>query len=155
MPPVPLLLAPAALQALTMVVDEGWCHRRRGLGRWERVGHPIDTLGVAACYAWLVATRPEAPHALAVYVGLAASSCLLVTKDEPVHARVCDGTESWIHAVLFVLHPVVFVAFGVVWRSGGGAWILRAQLALTLAFAAYQFIYWSVHWKRRSARPAA
>ena len=138
-----------------MLVDEGWCHRKRGLGRWERIGHPVDTLSVAACYAWLVFVKPELPNALAIYIGLAAFSCLLITKDEPVHTRACDATESWLHSVLFVLHPIVFLGFGLVWRSGDHEWVLRAQLVLTLAFAAYQTIYWSVLWKRDPTRPAA
>ncbi len=130
--------------------------RKRGLPRWERVGHPLDTLTVAACYAWLVANRPG-PHALPVYIGLAAFSCLFVTKDEFVHARVCDGLESWLHAVLFVLHPVVFLAFGVLWyaHAGQGAWFVRAQLAATLTFFVYQVLYWSVSWKRTNRTPAA
>jgi hypothetical protein len=144
-----VLLLPALLQMLAMLADEGWCHRRRGLPRWERLGHPLDTLSVAACYAWLVASNPGG-HALAIYVGLAAFSCLFVTKDEFVHARVCDGPESWLHAVLFVLHPIVFLAFGVLWWSGQGAWLVRAQLAATLVFCGYQLLYWngSVLWNR-------
>jgi len=142
-----LLLVPALLQAMAMAVDEGWFHRRRGLPRWERLGHPIDTLSVAACYGWLVANGPEQPHALPVYVALAAVSSLLVTKDEPVHARLCRPGEHWLHAVLFVLHPVVFLAFGILWWSGRAAWAIEVQLALTIAFGAYQLVYWSVWWK--------
>ncbi len=148
-----LLLAPVALQALAMAVDEGWYHRRRGLPRWERLGHPLDTLTVALCYAWLVARRPDDPHALAVYVALAAGSCLFVTKDEGVHARACCPGEHWLHAVLFVLHPIVFFAFGAIWWSGESSLILRAQLALTLAFMAYQLIYWSIYAKRQASAP--
>ncbi len=148
-----LFLVPAGLQALAMVVDEGWYHRRRGLPRWERLGHPLDTLTVALCYAWLVARRPDDPHALAVYVGLALLSCLFVTKDEHVHARVCSPGEHWLHAVLFVLHPIVFLAFGAVWWAGDSSWILRGQLMLTLAFMAYQLVYWSLHAKRQVPAP--
>ena len=49
-----LLMLPIALQAMAMVVDEGWFHRRRGLPRWERLGHPLDTLTIAVCLGWLV-----------------------------------------------------------------------------------------------------
>jgi hypothetical protein len=140
--PVPLLLVPAVLQGLAMLVDEGWCHRRRGLPRWERIGHPIDTLSVAACYLWLVSRPPDAPGALAGYIALAFASCLIITKDEPVHARHCGPGEMWLHAVLFVLHPIVFLGFGVVWWTGAAPWILRAQLALTLGWATYQVVYW-------------
>ena len=90
---IALVLVPAALQALVMLVDEGWYHRRRGLGRWERLGHPLDTFSVALAYAWL-ATHPQASRgALVGYVALAVLSSLLVTKDEPVHARECSAGE--------------------------------------------------------------
>jgi hypothetical protein len=150
----PLLLAPAALQALAMLFDEGWFHRRRGLPRWERLGHPVDTASVALCYGWLLAREPADPGALEVYVALAAFSCLLVTKDEFVHARHCAPAEQWLHAVLFVLHPIVFLAFGLLWRSGGGGRVIAAQFALTLAFCTYQLAYWSLPWKRTSAARA-
>jgi hypothetical protein len=140
-----VLLLPAVLQMLAMLADEGWYHRKRGLPKWERLGHPLDTLSVAACYGCLVGTSPG-PHALAAYVGLAAFSCLFITKDEFVHSRLCDAHESWLHAVLFVLHPVVFLAFGVIWWSGQNTWLIQAQLAATVAFAAYQLLYWSVLW---------
>ncbi len=142
-----MLLVPAALQALAMLIDEGWFHRRRGLPRWERLGHPVDTLSVALCYGWLLVSRPEEPRALAIYVGLAFASSLLVTKDEPVHARHCAPGEQWLHALLFVLHPMVFVGFGVIWRSGQDLWVISAQLALTLALMIYQIVYWSLWWK--------
>jgi hypothetical protein len=142
-----LFLVPPALQALAMLGDEGFYHRRRGLPRWERVGHPLDTLTTALAYGWLVLTSPESPHALAVYVGLCAFSCLFITKDEFVHARLCSAGEGFLHAVLFVLHPIVFLAFGMLWMSGNHAQILRVQLGLTLSFATYQVLYWSVLWK--------
>ena len=146
-----LLLAPAALQALAMLFDEGWFHRRRGLPRWERLGHPVDTASVALCYGWLLLRRPDEPGATAVYVALAAFSCLLVTKDEFVHARHCVPAEQWLHAVLFVLHPIVFLAFGLLWRSGAGAGPVAAQLALTVAFMIYQLAYWSLPWTQPPA----
>jgi 2-polyprenyl-6-hydroxyphenyl methylase/3-demethylubiquinone-9 3-methyltransferase len=137
------LAIPLALQGLAMLVDEGWFHRRRGLPRWERIGHPLDTLTIALCLGWLVVVRPDLSSALPVYVGLAIFSTLFVTKDEPVHARLCGAGEQWLHAILFVLHPVVLAAFGLLWWTGHTT-ILAGQLALTLAFCGYQVIYWNV-----------
>jgi hypothetical protein len=145
---VVLLLVPAFLQAAAMAVDEGVWHRRRGLPRWERVGHPIDTMSTAACYAWLSLVRPGSGGALAGYVVLCAASCLIITKDEPVHAKLCGPGESWVHAVLFVLHPIVFLAFGTIWMSGRYSWLLWGQCALTISFAIYQFAYWRFRWKQ-------
>ena len=141
-----LILIPPILQMLVMLVDEGWFHRQRGLPRWERIGHPLDTLTTAACFSWMVLVRPGTTAALLGYLGLAAFSCLFVTKDEFIHLHVCSATESWLHSLLFVLHPLVFLAFGAIWWSGRDAWLVQTQLALTLAFGGYQLVYWSVLW---------
>jgi hypothetical protein len=140
-----LLLVPAALQAAAMAVDEGWFHRRRGLPRWERLGHPIDTATVALAYGFLAAAAPSQTHA-AIYAALVAASCLVITKDEWIHARACTPGEHWLHAVLFVLHPIAFAAFGVLWWTGHPGPV-HAQLALTIAFAIYQLVYWRPSWR--------
>ena len=147
-----LLLLPAALQALAMFVDEVVFHRKRGLPRWERVGHPLDTLTAALCYGWLAIVPASSAHALLVYVALCAFSCLFITKDEFVHARLCEPLETWLHALLFVLHPIVFLAFGVVWYSGDHEWVIRGALGATLGFLTYQVAYWSL---RGSSSPAS
>jgi 2-polyprenyl-6-hydroxyphenyl methylase/3-demethylubiquinone-9 3-methyltransferase len=138
-----LVFVPIALQGVAMVVDEGWFHRRRGLPRWERIGHPLDTLTIMLCLAWLLVADRGAPHALHVYVALAVFSSLFVTKDEPVHARTCSAGEQWLHALLFVLHPIVLAAFAWIWWMGR-AELLAVQLAIASAFLAYQVIYWNV-----------
>lgn len=141
------LLIPPALQALAMFVDEGLFHRKRGLPRWERLGHPLDTLTAAACYGFLLAMPRSHPHALPIYIGLCAFSCLFITKDELVHAKACEPLEIWLHSLLFVLHPIVFLCFGWIWDSGGQRWILQGAFASTLALASYQFLYWQLRAK--------
>lgn len=136
-------LIPIGLQGVAMVVDEGWFHRARGLPRWERIGHPLDTLTLVICLAWLVATTPASSMALPVYVGLAICSTLFVTKDEGVRAKLCGAGEQWLHSVLFVLHPIVLAAFGYLWWTGAVG-LLAGQLGLTIAFMAYQIIYWNL-----------
>ncbi|HKO51452.1 MAG TPA: hypothetical protein VJV79_27275 [Polyangiaceae bacterium] len=141
---LPLLLLPVFLQALAMLVDELVFHRKRGLPRWERLGHPLDTLTAAICYGWLVAVPASSPRALAIYVGLCAFSCVFITKDEFVHAKRCEPRETWLHALLFVLHPIVFLALGLIWLSGTGAWVSKGALASTLALFTYQLVYWNL-----------
>lgn len=141
---IALIAIPIALQAIVMLADEGLYHRLRGLPRWERIGHPLDTLTIALCLGWLVAVPRSAPSALTVYVGLAIFSTLFVTKDEPIHARLCKPGEHWLHAMLFVLHPIVLAAFAALWWSGEHGTILTIQLVVTVAFGGYQTIYWNV-----------
>jgi 2-polyprenyl-6-hydroxyphenyl methylase / 3-demethylubiquinone-9 3-methyltransferase len=124
---------PLVLQGLAMVVDEGVFHRRRGLPRWERIGHPLDTATIALC---LIARLLGAP--LAVYAAFAIFSTLFVTKDEAVHAKLCTAGEHWLHSILFVLHPIVLAAL---WFASPG--IVAMQLAIVTAFALYQVIYWN------------
>lgn len=145
-----LLLLPISLQGLGLLVDEWLFHRKRGLPRWERLGHPLDTLTAAACYAWMLWVPAGSPHALRGYVALCAFSCLFITKDEFVHKERCEGAEIWLHAVLFVLHPIVFLSLALVWRSEEAPWVVTGALAATLLFALYQLAYWN--WLPRSVR---
>jgi hypothetical protein len=137
---------PIGLQALAMFVDELHFHRRRQLPRWERLGHPLDTLSVLVCYAFALSVPPSS-SALAVYAALSAISCLLVTKDEFVHSRLCPPAEQWLHAILFVLHPVVLGTFAWLWLEGART-VLTVQAVVTLMFGLYQFAYWNLSWKR-------
>ena len=105
---------PFLLHAIGMLIDEAWFHRRRGLPRWERLGHPLDTLTVLACYA-LALALPATGAGAAVYFCAAVFSCIFITKDEWVHVRHCTGGEMWLHAFLFVMHPVLLAIAGA-WR---------------------------------------
>jgi hypothetical protein len=134
-------------QAGAMFVDEHRFHRRRGLARWERLGHPLDTLTVLACYAWLLAEPPTRAHAI-VYVALVMGSSLFVTKDEPTHALRCTPGEHWLHALLFVLHPMVLLGAGWLWWTRAPAVLLALAAASTASFGLYQLLYWNVRWRR-------
>lgn len=149
-----LLAPPFLLQGAAMLVDEFWFHRRRGLGWWERIGHPVDTLTVLVCYGVALFT-PYSPTALAWYVGCAVFSMLCVTKDEFVHARRCSPGEHWLHAVLFLLHPVTLAAAALIWMDappGAAAWrgFLAGAFGVVAVFGLYQLLYWNV-WRPRPA----
>ena len=157
------LLIPFVLQALAMSVDEFRYHRKRPLPRWERVGHPIDTFTVLLCFAWLFLSAPSRA-AVAVYTGLCVLSCLSVVKDEDVHQRLCTAGEHRVHAMLFILHPLVLLAAGLLWpgmhgpahalpwlhHDGSEGALLLGCAALTLLYGFYQLIYWNWIWKPAS-----
>lgn len=138
-------LAPFLFQGLLMTVDEFYCHHRRELRRWERVGHPLDTLGFAVClgFLWLV---PSSQLNLYIYAGLSLFSCFLISKDEWEHRGLCSGFENWLHAMLFMVHPVVLIWAGVLWWKGETV-AVAIGLATTVAFFLYQVTYWN--WWRR------
>ncbi|MCM2278886.1 MAG: hypothetical protein NDJ89_12495 [Oligoflexia bacterium] len=152
-----LLMLPAIFQSVAVLSDELVFHRKRGLPRWERLGHPLDTLSVVACLLWLL-TRPFTPHALAIYVLLALFSTLLVTKDEWVHASHCPPGEHWLHSILFALHPMMLGAAAGLWflavdgkDSGLFFPVIGAQAALAASFAVYQAVYWNFRDRRSRA----
>lgn len=137
-----MLFLPLALHAVLMAVDE-WLHHRRGLGRWERWGHPLDTLTVLACVLYV--TQVEfAPSRTLTYAGLAIFSTIFVTKDEWVHARECAPFEQWLHALLFILHPVILYLLYAHWSKGElAAWTSGLPLGIGVFFL-YQAGYWNL-----------
>ena len=131
----------ALLQAALMLVDERVFHRERALGQWESWSHVADSAAFAAALAPAALLAPTQGAALA-YAALALASTALVTKDEWIHARECGGTEQWLHALLFALHPCVLIAIGASWARGEGG-LLRAGLPVAVAgYSFYQWRYW-------------
>jgi hypothetical protein len=135
------------VQAIAIGIDEYVFHLKRGLPKWERIGHPIDTLSVLACVAFVLFV-PYSPSLIKVYVSLAVLSCLMVTKDEFIHKHVCPAAEQWLHAVLFVNHSLVLIALGLMWPAASEfSLFLWIQGSLTALFFLYQVIYWNWIWK--------
>ena len=143
------LLTPFFLQGLAMMVDEFHFHKKRGLPLWERLGHPLDTLTVFVCLL-LPSTLSPSPSHLKTYFALSAFSCLFVTKDEFVHGEICTAGENWLHAILFLLHPISLIAAAMLWKSGERIHFLQIQTALIGAFMLYQITYWNFLWKSKS-----
>lgn len=139
-----LLYVPFVLQAFAIAVDEFYFHRERGLPRWEIVGHPLDTLTVLVSYLYILLSPFDRFH-LGVFVALATFSSLFITKDEFVHQEVCKPMEAWLHAVLFVLHPLSFVAAGFLWSEGNTFPFLTVQTGFVGIFLLYQLVYWRLH----------
>lgn len=129
-----------AAQGALMIGDEFWFHRRREMPRWERIGHPVDTAVFLSALVW-ASVAARSPGNVAVFAGLSVASCLVITKDEWIHAGRCSGGEQWTHAVLFVIHPVALLAANAIWSAGAPLWPVAACVA---AFGCWQAIYWNV-----------
>lgn len=130
-----------------MVFDEFYFHRKRGLETWERVGHPIDTLSVLACFVFLSLQTPSTQN-INIYIALCVFSCLLITKDEFVHTEKCEAKENWLHSILFLLHPITFISAGFLWVLNLSPMFLTIQPIVILIFLIYQIVYWSFFWKK-------
>ena len=155
-------LIPFALQALAILLDEGYFHVKRGLPKWERIGHPIDTFSVLLCMGFVLWV-PFSLQTLIIYIVLATLSSILVTKDEWVHKSHCPPSEMWLHAVLFTLHPITLAVAGFIWPITKGVelttWIhcwlneaaylqtfLQMQFCSMGIFLLYQIVFWNFLW---------
>lgn len=159
-----LILIPFFLQAVCILFDEIHFHHKRGLPKWERIGHPFDTLSLLVCFA-IALYAPYTPENLNIYIGCSLFSCLMVTKDEWVHKEHACGWENWLHALLFILHPITLASAGLIWPIAQGMpqeWIpasfyepdifsffLYAQMVSVSIFLLYQIIYWNLLWEEK------
>jgi hypothetical protein len=158
-------LIPFCLQALAIGVDEIYFHWKRGLPKWERIGHPLDTLSWLICLSFIY-WMPFSENHLKIYFVLSIISCLLVTKDEFIHKHHCPGAENWLHALLFILHPITLVVAGMMWPVIQGqqaptwlSWLdnpialttfIFGQIVCVTLFFLYQLIFWNFIWKNQT-----
>lgn len=157
-------LIPFVLQALAIFFDEAVFHIQRGLPKWERIGHPLDTLTVIICMTYVL-WIPFSVASLVIYALLVAFSTLFITKDEFVHHAHCPAQEQWLHAILFVLHPITLITAGFIWPVVQGVevspwistwltnpnllrWFLIGQLVCMTLFMTYQILFWNVYYAR-------
>jgi len=153
------VVIPFIIQMVAIGLDESLFHIKRGLPKWERIGHPLDTLSVLGCVLFVILV-PYAATMIKWYVALGIFSCLLITKDEFVHKHHCPAAEQWLHAVLFVNHSILLIAMGLMWPKIHGAdfpvWLggrefmknfLIFQACMIGLFCLYQVIYWNFLWK--------
>ena len=145
------IIALVSFQSVFMAVDEWGYHRRRGLGLWERYGHPVDSIVYLLTLSIPALARPYS-GVIQLYVAAAIVSCLTITKDEWVHARACEPGEHWVHALLFMVHPAILVGVGHLWLRGSSPTLLAILPAILAAFALYQIIYWILfpEWKSKA-----
>lgn len=146
-----IYLFPIFFQGLVLFVDEFYFHLKRGLPRWERFGHPLDTFTFLACLLFTLFSQPTQAN-IFVYVGMSAFSCVFVTKDEFVHAEKCTAGEQWMHSLLFLLHPVSLFCFYRLWIDRDFQDILFLQSGVILSFMIYQIIFWHFFGRRDDVR---
>ena len=136
-----MMIIPFILHGFLMVLDEV-IHLKRGLGRWERWGHPIDSLSVLICFIFPQIT-PNSETNEAIYLSLSIFSCLLITKDEWVHHKECLAFEQWLHSLLFILHPILLYIIYYFWKQNHfPVWLIQLPYLVGF-FTLYQFFYWN------------
>lgn len=163
------LLIPFVLQVLWIAIDEFYCHHQRKLPRWERIGHPLDTITVLACLFWILYIPPTATS-VRVYLALSIFSSLFVLKDDDVHYRECGVFERWLHTFVLTLHPVVLLSAGLLWPAlhnqaahfydliqyhGFEHSFLAFETTMIVLFLFYQTIYWNFIFQPNNAAPPA
>ncbi len=161
-----LPIIPFIIQALAIMIDEFFFHVKRGLPLWERIGHPLDTMSVLACFIYILFV-PFSSGTIWWFVALSLLSCLLITKDEFVHKHHCPAKEQWLHALLFVNHPIMLLAAALIWptlhphpptqpyllsllsQAHTLKTFLYLQTGFIFIFMIYQIIYWNFIWHEK------
>ena len=131
-----------AAQGFVILFDEFHYHFKRDLPRWERIGHPLDTFSVILPFS-AMSFLPYPGHTPALLISLMVLSCIFISKDEGVHAERSPQGEHLLHAFLFMLHPLVFIAAWLVWREQGPTTAHKLQLSMLSSFFIYQVVYWN------------
>ncbi|MCB0307860.1 MAG: hypothetical protein KDD48_00695 [Bdellovibrionales bacterium] len=138
-----LLTIPFGVQGSLSVFDEFYLHYRRHVPKWERIGHPIDTFSLLACVCITLWLEPSF-YAVVSFVLLSVISSIVITKDEWVHKDLATPLEMWVHAMLFVLHPIVCMSIGIIWFLDPNHLSLKIEAALLFMYMCYQIIYWNM-----------
>ncbi len=156
-----LFFVPFILQAILIFCDEVFFHLKRDLPRFERIGHPLDTSTVLVCFAFALVV-PYSILALKVFIGMSLFSAIFVTKDEFVHKEHCPWKEQWLHACLFLNHPLLLGSLITLWMGSKGqinlfkgyetfiSSFLVSQIVFVTVFFLYQVIYWNFLCKKKS-----
>jgi hypothetical protein len=160
-----IVFFPFLIQGAAILVDEIYFHHKRGLPAWERIGHPLDTLSLLICMG-IVIFIPFSLTALKIYGAFALFSCLMVTKDEFIHKHHCPWAENWVHALLFILHPITLACAALLWpiiqhsqsfpwdypwlhEPVFFTWLFYLQTGLIALFFIYQLVFWNFLWNKR------
>jgi hypothetical protein len=139
------LYLPFFCVTVLMGIDEVF-HNKRGLGLWESFGHPLDSFTVFVPMSY-IAMNDYTEKGKVIFTILAIFSCIFITKDEWVHTKECSAMENWLHSVLFILHPLVFLCSGMLWRFYPDDEFLPYQAIAVGVFMLYQIFRWSLKWK--------
>lgn len=134
-----LIVSLWVFQGILMFFDEFKFHHKRGLSRWERVGHPVDSLFFLIPFLYTLLYSN-----VYIFIGLSLFSSLLITKDEFIHAKSCEPAEQWLHSVLFVIHPIALYGLWYAWQNGFTQ-IIQIQSFIICLFMMYQIFYWNLY----------
>lgn len=130
-----------------MFVDEFYFHHKRGLGRWESIGHPVDTffflLPFIVCLNFAPAEVSEN-----IFIASSIISTLIITKDEWIHAEQSSPSENWLHSLLFILHPLSLGVLYFYWQNDE-KFLIIFQTGIISLFFIYQVVYWNILKKDR------
>lgn len=129
-------------QGLLMLVDEFYFHYERGLPKWERYGHPLDTFFFFIVFLFSATAKFDSNN-IPIFIGLSFFSCLFITKDEWVHSQQCGPGEQWLHSILFIIHPLSLYVCYFFWHEGQQH-LIQLQALLIFVFMLYQIFYWNI-----------
>lgn len=131
-----------------LLYDEYVIHKERGLTKREITGGIIDGFLYIATIAVTIFTSYSEQLAF-LYISLATLSCLSIVFHELYYPDKIRKTERIIHALLYIIHPLILFAFYESWKSdmfqnNYTYWMLQlGYFFLAFKTKTYFIIYWN------------
>ncbi|MFZ4405438.1 MAG: hypothetical protein ACOYOK_15175 [Pseudobdellovibrionaceae bacterium] len=139
------------LQGALLIYDEAVLHRQREMPNWERWGHPVDTFFFLLPLA--LGGFLQGDFSQHHFIGLCILSCLVILKDEWVHAGRIKGFEGLVHGLLFILHPIVlFMAYRNLLDKN--YLVLQTTSMVLTVVMVFQFLFWN-WWEPKTKKDLA
>lgn len=141
------------LHALVFFYDEYILHKKRVLSQKEVNSGLIDGLLFLSTVAMTLFTTYTKQLGY-LYIALGFLSCLAILKHELFLPSDISPKERLVHAILYVLHPLILYAFYTSWKMNFFAtnltyWMLQlGYFALGFKAISYHVIYWNYIYER-------
>ncbi len=134
--------------AFAFAYDEYVLNKRRDLSQGEINSALIDGIIYLSTVAFTIFTTYSDVLG-SLYVFLASCSCISIIKNEYFYPNNLPKIERIIHAILYILHPLILYAFYLSWKenffqTNMTYWMLQlGYMALGFKAMSYHVIYWN------------
>lgn len=141
------------LHGILFTFDEYIVHKKRSLSQKEVNSGLIDGVLFLSTVALTLFTKFSSLLEI-IYISLGFLSCVAIIKHEMFLPPDITKRERVIHAVLYILHPLILYAFYVSWKSDFfntnlTYWMMQlGYFALGFKAITYHVIYWNYVYER-------
>ncbi len=136
------------LHACLFGYDEYFLKRKRELSQAEINSGILD--GILFLFVVSLTIFTTFSESLGyIYIGFSGLSCISIVKNEFFYPKDIERVERIVHALLYVLHPLILYCFYASWKMGFFVsdmtyWMLQlCYLILGVKTVTYHIVYWN------------